>query len=574
MKIQRINNYQPKTNFQTFKAGTIQTAGMLSRSTVHDVEGIMSAYREIVSKLSCKTEKGLKKIQEEFPNVTIGEGITFHNCGENGTSILIRSAESKKYHNLTRIIERKGRSINYGTKIVINSFILDGNERLLENKDENVAKSYPLERLYLTSEEIKNNNLDVKLKGVLASLDTAMLQFRKYLFLNQNNYLKLPDGRIQYGIADELNKIEDLHKEIDSKLEALPKSVGLAIRKSCPDYRLQTGLRTHSFTNPDGSYVVYTPVESDSEYELKRFVKYDKDGKALDLFMAVDSSKLVSNLNKDYPTYIPNTFKYADEAQIQEQDYLPKFQELTKCYKLKLIGLLKRVDEYLEGCRKVAVKAEFPEKVSSNIKSILDAYVETNNSLKNVSLSESIAIRKAFSEYVLGTKGLTFNNLEEGYSVQVLPVNSKRQSGLTRFTVKKDGNPDLVYLFKDGKHLVSNYNPLYPLTIPSVLKYADDSEIQAMLDETMPYISYFKEKMDAYKTHIDTNVGKFKKSKKSAEQNDGLEDINPEKKEVVRECKKMLSDAIDAGNPENLAIVLQNIKTKVIDFFTRTSERQ
>lgn len=61
MQIQRINNYQPKTNLQTFKAGTIQTAGMLSRSTVHDVEGIMSAYREIVSKLSCKTEKGLKK---------------------------------------------------------------------------------------------------------------------------------------------------------------------------------------------------------------------------------------------------------------------------------------------------------------------------------------------------------------------------------------------------------------------------------------------------------------------------------------------------------------------------------
>lgn len=65
-----------------------------------------------------------------------------------------------------------------------------------------------------------------------------------------------------------------------------------------------------------------------------------------------------------------------------------------------------------------------------------------------------------------------------------------------------------------------------------------------MLDEMMPYILYFKEKRDAYKTHIDTNVGKFKKSKKSAEQNDGLEDINPEKKkwsENAKKCCLMLS---------------------------------
>lgn len=574
MQIQRINNYQPNTNYKTFKAGPIQTAGMLNRTTVRDVEGIMSAYRDIVSKLSCKTEKGLKKIQKEFPNVTIGEGITFHNCGENGTSILIRSAESKKYHNLTRIIERKGRSINYGTKIVINSFILDGNERLLENKDENLAKSYPLERLYLTSEEIKKDNMEEKLSGVLASLDAAMLQFRKYLLLNQNNDLKLPDGRIPFSLADDLNKIDDLHKEIDSKLEVLPKNVGLTIRKSCPDYRFQTGLRTHSFTNPDGSYIVYTPVDSDSEYELKRFVKYDKDGKALDLFMAVDSSKLVSNLNKDYPTYIPNVFKYANEAQIQEQDYLPSFQELTKTYKFKLMGLLKRIDAYIDGASKAPIKAEFPEDVSSNIKSILDTYEQTNTSLKKVTMPESVAIRKAFPEYVLGTKGLTFNNIEKGFSVQVLPVNSKRQSGLTRFTIRKDGNPDSVYLFKDEKHLVSNYNPSYPLTIPSVLKYADDSEIQKMLDEAMPYISYFKDKMDEYKTYVDTSIERFKRAKKTAAQKDSSDDLSPEKRDVLRECKNMLSDAIDAGSPENLSIVLQDIKTKVMDFFTRTSEHQ
>ena len=51
--------------------------------------------------------------------------------------------------------------------------------------------------------------------------------------------------------------------------------------------------------------------------------------------MAVDGSKLVSNLNKDYPAYIPDNFKYADEAQIQQEEFLPDFQELLSTYKLK-----------------------------------------------------------------------------------------------------------------------------------------------------------------------------------------------------------------------------------------------
>ena len=611
VQIQRINNYQSNFNVQNFKAGPIETAGMLKSSTVRDVETIMFAYRDIVTKLSRKTEEGIKKIQEKFPNVSIGEGVTFHNCGAYGTSILIRSAESKKYHNLTRIIERKSRSINYGTKIVINSFILDGNERLLENKDENIAKSYPAERLYLTSEEIEKDNLEVRLKGVLATLDSAMLQFRKYLLLNQNEDLRLPDGHIPSTIADDIKKIENLHKDIDLKLDTLPTKVALKLRKSYYGYRLQTGLKTHSFSNPDGSYIVYTPVESDCEYELKRFVMYDKDGKVLKLFMTADSSKLVSNLSKEYPTYIPNTFKYVDESQIQQQEYIPNFQKLVEMYKFKLIGLQRVVDNYIDECNRIGTKAALPNEVEAALVSIQNNYEKISDLLKEVPIHEGTAIKKSFSEYMPSSKGLTLVNHEDGSRVQILPINSQKHSDLTRLTVKKDENTEWVYLLKDNKYIISNYNPKYPLIFPNILKYATASELEMALKEVMPYISYLENKAEAYKNHIAQKVqmskdrkeakegattqkkysksniveknvpenvemnGVTKRAKKaSTAQKEYSESQKDARKELINECKNMISNAIDAGNPENLSVVLDNIKTKIYEYFTHISEHQ
>ena len=593
MQILSINNYQPNHKLQTFKAGPVQTAGTLKYSTSRNVEAIMSAYREIMSRLACKTDEGLKKIQENFKNVTIGEGITFHNCGERGTSILIRSAESKKYHNLTRIIERKGRSINYGTKIVINSFILDGNNRLLENKDENVQKSYPSERVYLTSEEIEKGDYNNRLERVLNDLDAAMLPFRKYLLINRNEDLKLPDGKIPFGLVDDMKKIEDLHKDIDLKLGLLPAKAALEARKSYPSCRFQTGLKTHSFTYPDGSYIVYTP--SEGEYDLKRFVKYDKDGKVLKLFMAVDGSKLVSNLNKDYPAYIPDNFKYADEAQIQQEEFLPDFQELLSTYKLKLMGLSKAIETYLDESKLVETKIPLPEAVSSAFESASETYDKVNEIFKKIPVSEGIAIRKAFPEFALGIKGLTFNNYEDDTSVQLLPVNSNKHTGLSRFTVKKSGKPEQIYLLKDNKYIVSNYNPRYPLVIPNILKFADDSEIKEVLQDAMPYISYMKKKADEYKSHVESCAEEFRNSKieKEEAKEKAKEKVKEkidysefgeakskqkiramEKRNLIKECQKLISDAINSENIENLYANVREIKNKMDEFLTHNAEHQ
>ena len=135
-----------------------KSVGMLQRSTSYEVEGILHAYREIMSKLNSKTEEGLNFIRKNYPNVTIGEGLTFHNCGKDKTSILIRCAEDLKYMGLTRIVVREGQTYE-ASRRVKDSFMLYNHDRAVINFNETHSKQFPNESKLATTEELQNSNI-------------------------------------------------------------------------------------------------------------------------------------------------------------------------------------------------------------------------------------------------------------------------------------------------------------------------------------------------------------------------------------------------------------------------------
>ena len=94
-----INYASPLFNGRQVVAKKMMTPsiGKLSFSTSRNLGDVLRAYKDIRTKLASVTKEGLEHIQKEYPNVTIGESLIFHNCGEFNTSILVRCAESIEF---------------------------------------------------------------------------------------------------------------------------------------------------------------------------------------------------------------------------------------------------------------------------------------------------------------------------------------------------------------------------------------------------------------------------------------------------------------------------------------------
>ena len=113
----------------------LQKTGLLKRDTSRMMEDFLHAYREIKAILERKTPEGIEKIMSEFPNITIGENLVFHNCGEDKNSIHIKVAQSEKHRGLTYISRRKGNT-EWTNRIFLESFMFKDTNKLISNFDQ------------------------------------------------------------------------------------------------------------------------------------------------------------------------------------------------------------------------------------------------------------------------------------------------------------------------------------------------------------------------------------------------------------------------------------------------------
>ena len=128
-KLQNSKTIQPR-----FQAAIKEPAkiGILKSKTSYMMQDFLHAYQEIKKILEQKTAAGLEKIALNFPDITIGENLIFHNCGEDKNSITIKVAESERYKGLTYIARRKGNT-EYSKRILLNSFMVEGSSKLIKN---------------------------------------------------------------------------------------------------------------------------------------------------------------------------------------------------------------------------------------------------------------------------------------------------------------------------------------------------------------------------------------------------------------------------------------------------------
>ena len=560
-----INTNYTAPNFKA-KLMAQKVTGSLQHSTSYELEGILHAYNDIMSKLACKTEEGLNHIRKNFPNISIGEGLTFHNCGNEETSILIRSAEDKRYRGLTRILVRAGNSYT-ASQILKDSFMFFGSNKIVTNFDNRNSKQFPEEVRLATSDELNKQKYDERLVPILKDLDKAMLNFRIFLSKNANLYRKNPDGEFQYSIKSKLSLLDEISKEIEKISEQIPHKKLFNFKKNYPYYAPISGQKGYEFRNigADKLSILFLDIESARHENLKRIIVHNNDGSHRAGYLIKDNAKLVKNANPK-TLVIPDKLQFVDTEEIQNEKLISEFEKYLNMYLLMMNNYKSALAKLIEKPDKKA-DLVLDIKTQENLSKGIETFKNIIKQLTKNRSDYSYILRENGVKYVSATRGITFNDYQGNKNLHFLPINSKKHSGLVRLSVSDaDGSNEKMYLIKDFKYIVKNFNPEFPLTLPKVLVYTDiDSENTDVLNK---YTDYLSDKLNKIydltaQPVIKKNVH-IKPPKNTLKTSD--EEYNSLLKNCINEFKYAMKNVDSLGEFQK---AMTNINEKVMEYYNK-----
>lgn len=576
------NNYK-KINNNT-QTSPIAFRGM-SQNTVRTLSSINSTLKDLTSKLNLKTEAGLEKLQEMYSDFSIEKGLIFHNCGEKKLSIAIKSAESKDFQGLTKIIVRQGNS-TYSKRIVLDSFLVKDSRQLVSNFDRTHLSQFPKNCEFYTDEEISSGGMEAKLNVILEELDFAMLKFRKFLAKNMDTDLKLQDGIFPQYVSNNIAEIFKIYDDVSSRLNGLSKRFSYNIKSTYQDYALKIGSTDHTLTNigPEKLSMTLTRPNLSEYSDMAKLVVYNADGSIRNAFLIKDNNKLVANFNDKYINYIPEKLIYTDAQKLNSPENLPLLNTYLKMYQAKLEDFKMFVAKAIYDKSYKAPDGILPENNTKLLKNILGQVNEITELFSNLSAPKVNILKSKFPELSIftGKKRIICKNFDGNKDVTILQMGLKNEPNLLRITIG-DENSTQMYLIKDGTKVVKNYNPEYPQIVPPVLKFYDEDEIKelelakplefvdSMLTKFKTFVQEEKERLSAPKikqvkeTTVEQRVPKEKITKASRKTK-----INSlEKKQLIKECTNELAKAMKGieDNLDNFNQTLELIKEKVTAFF-------
>lgn len=317
--------------------------GILKHSTVDALQNIEYAYKDIMSHLLHKTDKGLENIEKEYENFSYKKGMVFHNCGEDKTSIAVRFPEGKDFKGLMRLMVRKGNTF-FSERIVIDSYMIKDSDKLVSEFDKTHLNYFPKDYKLMSTEEIESTCADKKIQDIVGDLDYAMVQFRKYLNNNKDIDIKIPDFVIPYRASQKLDNLKTLNETITEKLKALPKKVALYAKNSFNDYELTTGQSTNMMRNigSDNLKMSVSSINNPQHGALTRLMVYDKTDSPVSGYLINSEGKIISNFNPEYLAIIPPKLILLDEN--EAKTVLPKFEEHMSLFEEKLKSFIKHID--------------------------------------------------------------------------------------------------------------------------------------------------------------------------------------------------------------------------------------
>lgn len=555
----------------------------LTRETALSISSIANAYNDILANLSKKTPEGLEIIEKQYKNFKSGRGLTFHNCGDNNKTILVRVPDGKDGRSLIKVVVRRGSSL-WDEKFVLDSFTIKDSEKLIEDNNKNSVFIFPDNANVLSFDKPVEENL----KNILDNLDFAMLKFRQFLKNFDGLYLKPNIYNFNPDTAERIKGIESLYKHIDEVLKSLSSKTSLKLKVDFKDYKLQAKQPTHILRNigDENNQVVYRRFDHPEHGKLTRLMVLNKNDEIIDGFLIKDDKHLISNFNSKNFSIIPPKLLYYDESSVKE--VLPKFQKLTLDYEQKLKDFDKYIADFLYQKTLEPVIGKLDKDVASQMEIVNNIYRSITEKFSKMNATDLSGLKTSYPKWnaVGGQRGFIFKN-SDGEKISVVKMSKSEDDDITRICFSKDGNVQYLLINKDN--VVKNFNPKYPTMLPPILKYYSDVELTDLQLE--PIVKKAAEEMQEFQKYIDTPKPVIKAEKPKSENNIEHIERKPKKEKVVKEktrprssskeykalmneCNNMLTAAMKnaENNMQGFNEVLKEIQNKIAGFFAKSAE--
>lgn len=558
---------------------------LLGKDTIDIVSSISNAYKDILKKIFEKTPEGIEIIQKEYKDFKSTRSLMFHNCGENKTSIQVRVPDGKDGRDFIKIVVKKGSNFSQG-KVVLDSYTIKDFDRIVEDNDKNHVFVFPQNIKYMAFDK----PFELKLQSVLDDLDCAMLRFRKFLAKYDGQYLKPELFTFSDISMNRLANIDSLYNKTDKLLKGLYNNLSLKLKKEFGDYKLQVAQPVHILKNigENKNQIAYKKLQHPEHGELTRILVYDKNDEIIDGFLLKeDEGLVVSNFNPKNFSIIPPKLLYHNKTSVKE--ILPKLEQYLSDYEKKLGEFNKFISQKLYERSLAPVIGKLRGDLEADMIKIDTAYEQISKKL--VSMSAPIVSKKKNSypkwNGVAGQRGFAFK-ISGDEQISILKMKNAKGNNITRLYFSKNGEDKFFLINQDM--VAKNFNPKYPTTIPSELKYYNDIELEELGIE--PFLKKAADELQEFETYIETptlkyvheakkiNITKPKKvSKKeviSPVKKETKEKLKPKflsktraYKHLMKECNEKLTQAMK--NAENdmqgFNNVMQEIQSKIAEFF-------
>ncbi len=561
---------------------TGNVGNLLSRETALSISSIANAYNDILAKISEKSPEGLEFIEKQYKNFRSGRGFTFHNCGENNKSILVRVPDGKDGRQIIKVVVRKGSSF-LDERVVLDSFTIKNSQHILEDNNKNTVFVFPdSENIVEFDKPVEDN-----LKNILGDLDIAMLKFRQFLKKLDGMYLKPNTFGFSYRTSKKLDNIDSLYSRIDETLKSVSHKTSLKIKRDFQDYKLQGKQPTHILRNvgEQNNQVVYRHLDNPVHGKLTRIMVLDENDEVVDGFLIKDD-QLVSNFNSKNFSIIPPKLLFYDESSVQE--VLPRFEKLISDYEQKLIDFDKYIADFLYQKALMPVIGILDEHLYSQMKIVNDSYKSITEKFTNMNARAISELKTSYPQWNAssGQRGFIFT-ISDTERISILKMGKSEADDITRICLSKDGQDQYILINKDM--VVKNFNPKYPTMLPPNLKYYSDEELKDLQLE--PIMKKAAEEMQKFQKYIEEPKPVIKSEKPKVIDSPEPVERKPKKEKVVKEkirprssskeykalmheCNNMLTEAMKKAENDMQGFndILKEIQNKVTGFFTKPVE--
>lgn len=315
------------------------------------------------------------------------------------------------------------------------------------------------------------------------------------------NIEKLLSRDTMYSVSSISQAYDDIIKKLSEKT-----SEGIDfIEKEYKDFKSGRGLAFHNCGDKKRSILVRVPDGKDGRDFIKIVVRkgnsFTDERIVLDSFTIKNYNQLVDDKNKNTVYIFPQNPQIL-EFEKQTEEHLCEVLNDLDFAMLKFRKFLNKMDGQFQKPKLFS----FDIRQLQQLENIDLLYSKTDQKLREIPHKLALTVKKEYGDYKLQAKQPTniLTNIGEGQNQIIYKKFEHPEHGtLVRLMVyDKDDNIVDGYLIKNGKYLVSNFNPKNFSIIPPKLLYYDQNSVKTILPKLEKYLTDYENKLEDFKKFI------------------------------------------------------------------------